>query len=128
MRTFYLIIITSGLALLTSCTSTRTTTQMAANFINRQTIVTTTKETYPPKNPKHIALYTNEHKPLTPYRIIGVATISKHNFFGGKRQAETLNSMMKNLAASIGGDALIQTNVNNETIKVNIIQFQRILL
>lgn len=101
---------------------------MAANFFNKQTVVATTKQTYAPKSPSHITLYSDEHKPLSPYRIIGIATVSKRNLMGGQRGNETVDAMMKNLAASIGGDALIKTSNSDETVKANIIQFQRILI
>lgn len=103
------------------------TRQLAANFLYRQKVVATTKQTYRPKNPKFVTLYNKEQKLLTPYRVIGIATISKYNLLGRKRPQETIEDMMKNLAASLGGDALINVSTNNDSIQGHVIQFQRVL-
>lgn len=130
MRTSNQILVTIAFAfLLGSCSSTgQSPTQLASNFIYQQKIVPTTKNTYPAKNPQKITLYTNEQKPLTPYRIIGVATVAKHNLIGMQREEATLNDMIKNLAASMGGDGLINVSTNEEFMEANIIQFQKILI
>lgn len=129
MRPLYAIILSVPVVLLIGCASTnRCTTQLASNYFNQQNIVATTKEYYPPKNPKHIALYSEAYMPLAPYRIIGIATVSKYNLIGTLREQETLDVMMKNLAASIGGDALIKIANTDNNVKAHVIQFQRILI
>jgi hypothetical protein len=116
-------------ALLAGCSTPRQSPhQMATNFINRQAVTPTTNESYPAKNPARIALYKSEQKPLTPYRIIGVASVSKHNLIGMERQEGTMHDMIKHLAASIGGDGVIDIRNENDSIKANIIQYQRILI
>lgn len=115
--------------LLQGCSScAQSPTQMANNMINRQTLVSTTNERYPAKNPKRVAFYTNDKTPHTAYRVLGVATISKHNLIGVPRGQQTVNSMMKNLAASIGGDGVMNIDDNGETLRGNVIAFQRILI
>lgn len=106
-----------------------TPTQLASNFVNRQKVTRTTQETYTPKkNLQHITLYTKERLPHTAYRVIGVATISKYNLLGKKRNEADLHLLMKNLAASMGGDGLIDISHTDEAIHANIIAFQRILI
>jgi hypothetical protein len=115
--------------LLSGCaTQDRYPTQMAANLINRQQVVATTTEYYPAKKPQTVSLYTHEETPHTAYRIIGLASVSKFNLFGMKREEVTLNDMMKNLAASIGGDGLINLYSNDLKMEANVIAFQKILI
>lgn len=123
------IIIVFGL-LLNSCYSTvpSCTQQVASNFLYREKVVATTKQMYRPKNPKYVTLYSKEQKLLTPYRVIGIATISKYNLLGKKRPQETLDDMLKNLAASLGGDALINVTNKGDSIQGHIIQFRRVFL
>ena len=112
-----------------SCSTTgQSPAQVATNFINRETIITTTKEHYPAKNPTSVALFINDKTPHTAYRIIGTATISRYNLLGIKRKENTLHDMMKSLAASIGGDGLIDISINSDGMQANIIQFQKILI
>jgi hypothetical protein len=115
--------------LLTSCSSTgQSSSRMAANFINKQNVVTTTKEPYPAKSPEVVAFYTSQRKPQRPYRIIGMATVSKYNLFGIQRQEATLQSMLQKLAASVGGDAVINLTHDDQSIQANIIAFEKILV
>jgi hypothetical protein len=130
MRKFYLLLATITVAFLLEGCSTRgqSTTQVASNFINRQQVVTTTKETYPAKNPKAVAVYTPDKTPHAPYRVIGVATVSKYNLLGMQRKDDTVHDMMKKLAASVGGDGLINMSTGDESIQANIIAFQKIMI
>lgn len=115
--------------LLAGCSASREPAQSASNFIYRQQVVETTKQTaYPVKNPQQIAMFSRSNRPLTPYRIIGIASVSKYNLFGGKREEATMHHMMQRLAASIGGDALINIDYKPEGMEASVIQFQRILL
>lgn len=113
-----------------TCCSTggKSPKQLASNFINRQDIVKTTQEIYPEKNPKTVALYTSDQSPHAAYRVIGIATVSKYNLFGVHRDESILHSMMQNLAASIGGDGLININANERNIQASVIAFQKILI
>ncbi|RDI48775.1 YajG family lipoprotein [Aquicella lusitana] len=131
MKMSYPIMAVIAVAFLGGCaTKGQTTdpTQVASNFINRQHVVATTKDTYPAKNAKNVALFSEHKTPHAPYRVIGVATVSKYNILGMKREDETIHTMMKNLAASIGGDGIIDVSSNHESMKANIIAFQKILI
>lgn len=129
MRMPNLIIVMAAAILLSSCATTgQSTTRVASNFIQRQHVTTITKDIYPEKNPQMIALFDEEKKPLTPYRVIGKASVSKHNLLGMQRHDKTVDQMMKNLAASVGGDGLININNSEEKMEANIIQFQKIMI
>ncbi|OGT37536.1 MAG: hypothetical protein A3F11_02650 [Gammaproteobacteria bacterium RIFCSPHIGHO2_12_FULL_37_14] len=127
-KMYHLVTAISITTLLMSCSTGKTPTQVASNFINRQSIVHTTRDTYPAKNPQQVALYAGDKTPHTAYRVIGIAKISRYNLLGLKRQDIALENMMKSLAASIGGDGVIDIATNNDSMQANIIQFQRILI
>lgn len=128
MKISYQIIAISVIVLLTSCASQKSPTQMASNFLNRQSVEMTTKETYTARNPKAITLFTEQKTPHTAYRVIGIATVSRYNLIGVERKNNTLEEMIKSLAASVGGDGLIDIQTDRESIRANVIQFQRILI
>lgn len=130
MKTFFFVsLILMNVFLLNGCANSGPySNQTAAHLIHRESLVTTTNENYPAKNPTHVSLYKNEQKPKNPYRIIGIAKVSKFNLMGMKRQETLVNEMMKNLAASIGGDALININNNKDNMQANIIAFEKILI
>lgn len=116
-------------SLLTGCTTKgQSTTQLATNFLQRQHITSTTDEIYPPKNAKTVAVFTNEKAPISAYRIIGVAKISKYNMLGLPRPSSTMNEMMKKLAASIGGDGIMNVSNNEEGMEAKVIAFHKILI
>lgn len=115
--------------LLAGCaTHGQSTTQIASNFIKRQQILATTKKQYLPKSPHAIVFYPPHSKPLMPYRIIGIARVSKYNLIGLPRQDDTLQVMMKNLAASIGGDGVIHLSNQGDEIQAHVIVFQRVFI
>ena len=129
MRIFAETIMVVLIALLIGgCSTGRSTTQVASNFINKQQVVMLIKDTYTPKNPRLITLYANDQSPHTAYRVIGIATVSKHNLLGMERREPLLKNMMKNLAASVGGDGLIEVKNKNDAIEAQVIQFQKILI
>ncbi len=115
--------------LLTSCTTTnKNPTQMATNLINRQSVTPLTHQVYPAKKAETIAFYTGKIAPHSAYRIIGIASVSKKNIFGATRQDETMQKMMKKLAASMGGDGIIEVEQTNNDMQAKIIVYQKILL
>lgn len=132
MRMLFSIMTTLGVALLFSgCSSKQSPTQLATNFVNKQNIIMTNVNDAPRKSSLEsdaIAVFTKEHSPLTPYKIIGFATVSKYNLLGRLRTNYLMQTMMKKLAASVGGDGLINFQQDAQGIQANIIQFQKILI
>lgn len=123
------VMISSLLALLSACANTgHSPGQMASNLLNRESITSTTHETYPPKNPQTVALYSFKKSPPTAYRIIGVAHVSKYNLLGRLRPTHAVHSRIKNLAASIGGDGIMDINSQGEAVEAKVIAFQKIML
>lgn len=123
----FLSMIVIGLMLGGCVTKGQTGTQVASNFIYQQHVIPTTHQIYAAKDAKNITVF-NE-APATPYKVIGIATVAKSNLLGIPRKDETVHSMMKELAASIGGDAVINMNDNGKNqVQGNVIQFRKILI
>ena len=118
----------TGLLINSCSTPGKNPTQMASNLINRQSVTTLTHQTYPAKSPATVALYTKETAPHYAYRVIGLASVSKRNIFGLERQESTVDGMMKKLAASIGGDGVIDVNETRNSVDAKVIAYQKILL
>lgn len=114
---------------ITGCaTQNHSPVQMASHFIHNENVTQTTTDTFPAKNPKQVAIYSSEKIPSTPYRVIGVATVAKRNLLGVQRADITIHNRMKEIAAGIGGDGIININHNSEQVQASIIQFQKILI
>lgn len=103
-------------------------TQLASHAINRESVTLTTHDSYPAKNPQIVSLYDQKQKPHAAYRIIGVASVSRYNLFGAQRKDEVIQQMMKKLAASIGGDGIIDLNYQPQAVQAKIIAYQKILI
>lgn len=114
--------------LLSNCSSTHTPSTNLANNLNRQSVTLTTAQNYPAKNPKTVTIYTTTQSPQTAYRVIGVAKVSKYNLMGMQRQETTITDMMKHLAASIGGDGLMNITNHDDHMQANVIAFEKILI
>ena len=78
----------------------------------------------PLKDPIAIAFSDEENKPLHPYKIIAKESISQFNTGGIKRQEATIHDVLRQLAASIGGDAVINIKEENQRISGEVIKFQ----
>lgn len=124
MKKSYLYITMLSLVL-TSCATP--TVRTANNYLHKQHVTTTGN--YPAKNPEKIALFQPNQSPLSPYKVIGVAKVATHNRLGMQRPTATMHNMMKNLAASIGGDGLINiTPTDKGEWEAHVIQYQKILI
>jgi len=86
----------------------------------------TTKHKAKPHNA--VTVYSNHDHLQRPYRIIGKEVVSRYNFIGLERQSKALNDIMQNLAASMGGDAIINLKVDNQKIEGTVISFEKIVL
>lgn len=123
-----MIMVAAGLTLSgCCCNGAKNPTRVASNLINRQSVMETTTIPYPSKPVTHVAVYTPKTIPNLPYRVIGIAKISKRNLLGMQRENEAMHDMMKNLAASIGGDGVIDVSDNSDNMQGKVIAFQQIL-
>jgi len=96
--------------------------------LKKEKVITTTQTKYPAKSPQHIAFYLEKNSPERPYRIIGVGIVSKYNFIGMQRPEPAMHTIMRNLAASIGGDAIMNINKGNQAMEANIIAYEKVLI
>lgn len=87
---------------------------------NWQTIKTT-----PPKDPIKVSFLTPDKKLPLPYEVIGKATVSKFNMAGVKRQEATIRDIMRQLAASVDGDAVIDLNHNKGSVTATVIAYKQ---
>lgn len=63
-----------------------------------------------------------------PYRIIGKERVSRYNLIGLKREDQKMDELMKNLAASMGGDAIINQSSDSQKVEGTVISFEKVLL
>lgn len=76
------------------------------------------------KNPISIAFYKENEKPTTPYKVVGKETVSQYNLVGIKRQEASIHDAMRDLAASMGGDAIIDVVHDDKTVSGTVIGFE----
>jgi hypothetical protein len=129
MKKLYLIAITSLGCFLSACTDTDATLPPPPPPIKH----IKKEEVIPPptchikKSPLNVSLLTNK-KPNAPYQVLGKAIVSKYNQGGNKRQEATIRDMMRQLAASLNGDAIIDLNHDDKTISGKVIAFKPVLV
>lgn len=75
-----------------------------------------------------IAFYPEAAAIHRPYRIIGKETVSRYNLIGLERPPKNLDLLMKNLAASMGGDAIIDKRMDQKKVEGTVISFEKVLL
>ena len=78
-------------------------------------------------DPLHVSFLTNEN-PNHPYQIVGQAKVSKYNVAGVKRQAATVHDIMRELAASLDGDAIINIKHDDRTVTATVISYKKIMM
>ena len=54
--------------------------------------------------------------------------IQQYNLFGMKRNPQQLRKQMQQLAASVGGDAIVAANYHDHVLEAQIIAYQKILI
>ena len=125
MRTLYLLALIYIGFTLTSCASI----DQPKNNLTHPTAVTsprtspTCTTTRKKKNPLAVSLYTNS-KPKLAYDVIGEESVSRYNQGGNKRQEAIIRDGMRELAANMGGDAVINLKYNGKVISGTVIAFQ----
>src|SRR5579872_3252338 len=68
------------------------------------------------KNPIEVSFYTNGKNPNSPYTVIGEAKVSNYNRGGIKRQDAIIHDAMRTVAASMGGDAIIDIKRTDKSV------------
>ncbi len=120
MRTLYLLLfIYTGLFL--SACSTLDNSSSIFKKQKKQPMVSQTALNQ--KDPLNVAVFNNT-QPTTPYTVLGKAIISEYNPRGIKRQEACVHDAMRNLAATMGGDAVINLNKNDKIITGTVIAFE----
>jgi hypothetical protein len=117
MRILYLLsAIYIGLTL-TACSTENTCPSCQQTALNNK------ESSVIPKSPMKVAFYTKS-KPNLPYNVIGNESISKFNAGGNKRQEANIRDGMRELAAAMGGDAIINIKHNDNSISGTIVAYQ----
>lgn len=123
MRILYLLsVIYIGFAL-TSCSSTH----QPVNDQKNKPITTTPippTASHKKKNPLTVTFYT-KGQPNVPYTIVGQESISKFNMGGNKRQEANIRDGMRELAAAMGGDAVINIKHDSNSISGTVVAYQK---
>lgn len=83
---------------------------------------------HPPKTDNWIALYPGSTNPDRPYRVIGKEVVSRYNYVGLERPSKTVDEIMKTLAASMGGDAVIKVSQDQQKVEGTVIAFEKMVL
>lgn len=119
MRTLYLLLsIYTGL-FLTACSTAEDPDTTAKN---QHTSIQQAQ--VKPKNPLAIKVYSEQKSLNKPYTVLGKAAISRFNPGGIKRQEAYMREAMRDLAASMGGDAVINLDKNGKMVTGTVITFQ----
>lgn len=116
MKTLYLLSIIYIGFTLTSCAST-------ASPVHTSTTTPPTISHHSHKNPLAVTFYTKGKKPISPYKVIGEESIAKYNVGGIKKQEAVVRDAMSQLAAAMGGDAIINLKQDAQSISGTVIRF-----
>jgi hypothetical protein len=76
------------------------------------------------KNPISVTIYAGKQKPEKPYVVLGHETVSKYNIVGIKRQEANLKDSIRHLAATLGGDAVIEITNQVDSISYTVISYK----
>jgi hypothetical protein len=124
MKTLYLLIIINLVLSLSGCTTTPPANH--AQNAKKSTLAANEPKTntLKEKDPLNVAMYTQGQKPANPYKVLGTESISKFNFGGIKRQTASIHDAMRDLAAKMGGDAVINIAHDDKTVTGTVITYQ----
>lgn len=112
----------------TGCSSTATPERLMQRYVYKESVTQNApyKISSPQKN-KPVAVYQTTELPTKPYRILGKAQVERTNLFGITRQPQTIEHSLKKLAASIGGDAIMNIHSESSHIKADVIGFEKLI-
>jgi hypothetical protein len=121
MRTLYLLIVINLTLILTGC----------AHAPNTYSTFTEPADESPPpchhhKDPVNVS-FLKSIAPDRPYRILGQAQVAKFNMSGVKRQEATIRDLMREQAASLDGDAVVNIRKTDKMITATVIAYKKVL-
>ncbi len=126
MKTPGLFVLCYAFCLLSGCATTHTAT--APSTYNEPQNSDNVRAPIPQcpkkKNPMEVSFYSNGKSPETPYAIIGEAKIPEYNTVGIKKQEAIVHDALRKLAASMGGDAVIELKHRNKFIVGKVIAYE----
>lgn len=125
MRTLYLLSSIFIALFISACASTSDTPPSAGTQDSSDMIT-------PPKCHHHhdalqVSFLTYE-KPSHPYQVVGQLKVSQYNAVGVKRQAATVHDIMRELAASLDGDAIINIKHDDKMVTATVVSYKKILI
>jgi hypothetical protein len=126
MRTLYLLVVIYIAMILNACTVV-TRTPVAPPQHHTEETVTPTHYCHHHKDPVNVS-FLNHSYPDRPYKILGEAKVSKFNSEGIKRQEATIRDLIRDQAASLDGDAIINIKADQQTITATVIGFRKDLV
>lgn len=127
MRILYLFGVINAALILTACA---TPNHPPAVETSTETTTITPPACHHHKEPMNVSVVTKPLPPATvrrPYQVLGTATVSKYNVVGVKRQEATIRDIMRNMAASLEGDALIDIKTDDQTVSATVIAYKPLL-
>lgn len=119
MRTLYLLLFIYTGLFLSACSTVDT--QNSTSKIQHTSPKSITKQ---PKDPMTVTVYTQKQSIPTSYTVLGKAVTSEYNPGGIKRQEACIHDALRNLAANMGGDAIINLNKNDKTVTGTVIAYE----
>lgn len=120
MRTLYLLVVINIGFIVSGCS----VPQSPSSPITSTALMSPTH-----KNPIDVALYPAKHAPERPYKVIGKASVSRYN--GSiKRQEATVQDLLRQQAAALNGDAIIDIDdaPSAPTRNAKVIAYKKILI
>lgn len=127
MKTLYLLTLISAALILTSCASTDAVHPTPNKSSPSEQALAQPKQDLS-KNPLDVS-FVAAKKPLNvPYQVIGKASVSQYNMVGIKRQEATIRDIMRQLAASLNGDALIDLERDHHVVTAKVVAYKRVMV
>ena len=80
------------------------------------------------KDPIKVSFLPPEKKLGLPYQVLGKAKVSKYNLVGVKRQEATIRDIMRQLAASVNGDAVIDLKHEQASVTATFIASNHVVV
>lgn len=112
-----------SLILLSGC-STMADQFTGLNELGSHVERTSTKE-YAQTDPAKVQIFYGDNKPARRYTVIGNLTVTTDNFIGANRNEADIVKDVKEKAASIGGDAVINATRGMTTINGTVIRYNK---